>query len=125
MRPASGTDFQAAVMGGASNGTGLYAPAKYIGVTANAVAPASGDTSLAGEITTGTLARALATYAHTAGVASYTLSNVFTSDQTVVLAKAGVFNATTAGTLVFEMPINPTASLINQDQSTLTFTITL
>ena len=107
-----------------SNGTGSYAAANYIGVTANSTTPAASDTVLAGEITSGTLARAQAAYAHTNGTASYTLTKTFTSDQTVVLAKMGVFNAATSGTLVFESLLSSAASLVSGDTLTLTHTVT-
>lgn len=109
----------------ASTGTGIYAPANYIGLTANANAPAAGDTTLPGEITSGTLARKQATYAHTNGTNSYTLTASFTSDQAVTLAKMGVFNAASGGTLVFETLLNATASLVSGDQIQVTQTVTL
>jgi hypothetical protein len=113
-------------------GTGVYViaaapPAVWIGLTANSGAPAAGTTSLTGEITSGTLARALATYAHTGGTATYTLTKTWTSDQTVVIAKIGVFNAGpgTGGTIVFETLLNATASLVSGDQLQVTETVTL
>lgn len=109
----------------ASTGTGAYAAANYIGLTANATAPAAGSTSLTGEITTGTLARAQATYAHTNGTNVYTLTRTFTSDQSVTIAKIGVFNAATGGTLVFETLLNATATLVSGDQLQITESVTL
>jgi hypothetical protein len=101
MRTNAGRDFQARVMGDtASTGTGSYAPACYIGLTANSTAPAAGDTTLTGEIASGTLTRAQATYAHTNGTNTYTLTKTFTSDQSVTIAKIGVFNASSSGTMV-------------------------
>lgn len=120
MRTNAGRDFQAAQMGGTPG-----AAANYIGLTANTTAPAATSTALTGEITTGTLARALATYAHTAGTATYTLTKTFTSDQTVTIAKIGVFQGATAGTLVFETLLNATASLVSGDQLQITETVTL
>lgn len=126
MRTDSGRDFQARVMGDtASTGTGAYAPACWIGVSANANAPANADTTLPGEIVAGSLARAQATYAHTTGSSSYTLTKTFTSDQTIVLAKIGIFNAPTGGTLVFETLMNATASLVSGDQCQVTETVSL
>jgi hypothetical protein len=125
MRTNAGTDFQARVMGDtASTGTGSYAPASYIGLTANATAPAAGDTALTAELT-GTLARAQATYAHTNGTNTYTLTKTFTSDQSVTVAKIGVFNAAAAGTLVFTTMLNATATLVSGDQLQITETVTL
>jgi len=126
LRTDAGRDFQAKVMGDtASTGTGAYASAVYIGLTANSSAPAAGDTTLAGEIASGTLIRAAAIYAHTTGTASYTLTKTFTSDQSVVVAKIGVFNASTTGTMVFESLLNATATLVSGDQLQITETVTL
>lgn len=126
LRTNAGADFQAGVMSStASTGTGAFAPANYIGMTANATAPAAADTTLTGEITTGALARAQATYSHTTGTASYTLQKTFTSDQSVTAAKIGVFNASTGGTMVFETLLNATATLVSGDQLTVTETVSL
>lgn len=126
LRTNAGADFQAGVMSStASTGTGSYAPANYIGLTANATAPAAADTTLTGEITTGALARAQATYSHTTGTASYTLQKTFTSDQSVTVAKIGIFNASTGGTMVFETLLNASATLVSGDQLTVTETVSL
>ena len=109
----------------ASTGTGAYAPGCWIGLTANAAVPAASDTVLSGEITSGTLARAQATYAHTNGTATYTLSKTFTADQTVSIAKMGVFNAPAAGTLIFETLLSAPAAMVSGDQIQITNTITL
>lgn len=128
LRTNVGTDFQAQVMG-ATSGTGIgtsgFAPANYIALTANNSAAAAGDTTLTGEIGSGTLVRAQATYAHTTSAASYTLTKTFTSDQTVTIAKIGVFNAASTGTMVFETLLNATASLVSGDQLTVTETVSL
>jgi hypothetical protein len=126
MRVNSGIDHQAKVMADtASNGTGTYAAANYIGLTENTASPSASDTTLAGEITSGTLARAQAAFAHTTGVASYTLTKTFTSDATKVIAKIGVFNASTGGTMVFESLLGAVASLQSGDQVAITETVTL
>lgn len=128
LRTNAGIDFQAQVMGATSGtgiGTGTFAPANYIGLTANSTAPAATDTTLTGEVTTGSLARAQATYAHTTAAASYTLTKTFTSDQSITIAKIGVFNAATAGTMVFETLLSATATLVSGDQLTITETVNL
>lgn len=126
LRTNAGRDFQARVMSDtASTGTGAYAPAVFIGLTADTTAPAAGDTTLTGEIASGTLGRAAAVYAHTNGTASYTLTKTFTSDQSIVVAKIGVFNAGAAGTMVFESLLNATATLVSGDQLQITETVTL
>lgn len=120
MRTDAGRDFQAEQMGGTPG-----AAANYIGVTANTTAPSAGSTALTGEITSGTLTRALATYAHTVGTATYTLTKTFTSDQTVTIAKIGVFQGASAGVLVFETLLNATATLVSGDQLQVTETVTV
>lgn len=99
MRVNAGTDHQSRTSyDTASNGTGAYAALNYIALTANATAPAAGDTSLTGEITTagGGLVRAQAAYAHTNGTNTVVLTKTFTinaSDVTPTTpAKAGLFN---------------------------------
>ncbi len=126
MRTTNGRDWQAGVMGDtSSNATGDYAAANYIAVTADATTPEATDTTLPGEISSGTLVRVQASYAHTSGTDSYTLSNVFTSDQTITLAKIGIFNASTAGTLVFEDLLPETAVLYSGDQILIVETVDL
>ena len=130
MRTKAGRDWLALIMGdGAAAvgtgtpGTGDFAPADFIGLSANTDAEDADNTSLPGEINSGTLVRAQATFAFTPGAASYTLTKQFTSDQTVTLAKAGVFNAEVDGTLVFEKLLENTAPLISGDKAQVTVTV--
>lgn len=128
VRTNAGRDHQCNVMGGGNiggAGTGAMRPADYIGVTANNAAPDATNTSLTGEITTGTLARSQAAYAHTTGTASYTLTKTFTSDQSVTINKIGVFNAPTAGIMTFETTLNAPATMVSGDQLAVTETITV
>lgn len=121
MRHSAGRDWQSRVMGDtASTGTGSYAPMTWCGLTANATAPADGDTTLTGEISSGTLARKQSVYAHTTGVAGYTNTTVFTSDQTVTPAKYAMFNAASGGTMGFSNLITPASQIISGDQETIT-----
>ena len=105
-------------------------PAFWMAITENAVAPAAADTVLTGELTLSTLARAVATYGHTTGAASYTLSKQFQNpDATArVINKMGNFNSGPAvgGRLVFEtlVPSPPTLASAS-DTVTLTDTIGL
>lgn len=108
------------------------APCWYHALTADATAPGASDTTLPSEITTaaGGLKRKLATYAHTTGVASYTLTTVFTANGSdslpVTIAKMGCFNSVVpaTGRLLFETAVSPTATLsASGDQLTLTHTI--
>lgn len=126
LRTNAGRDWQAGVMGDtASTGSGSYAPANWIGLTADGTAPAAGDTTLTGEITSGTLDRAQAVYAHTGGTATYTLTKTFTSDQTVTIRKLGVFTATSGGTMVFTSLLDADAALVSGDSLQVTVTVTL
>jgi hypothetical protein len=103
----------------------------YVGLTANATTPAAGDTTLTAEIATagGGLIRAQATYAHTGGTNTSTLTKTFTANGSdalpVTVAKIGVFNAVTAGTMAYETLLNATATLtVAGDNVAITETIT-
>lgn len=110
----------------ASTGTGTYAPANWMAFTSDSAAPAAGDETLTSEISSGTLARAQAVYAHTGGAASYTLTRTITSDQNVTLHKLGIFTATApGGVLVFESLIPDPPTLVPGDTIQLTHTIQL
>jgi len=124
----AGRDFIAAQVGGA----GGTATAAYMALTANSTTPAASDTSLTGEIATasGGLIRAVGTYAHTAGTATYTISKTFTANSNdslpVTVAKVGLLTASSSGTLVFETALSPTATLsASGDTLTITQTVTL
>lgn len=89
----------------------------YIALTANATAPSAASTTLPAEITTagGGLLRAQATYAHTGGTNTTTLTKTFTANASdslpVTIAKIGVLNAASVGTLGYETLLNATATL--------------
>lgn len=128
MRTDAGKDFQSKVMGDtASTGTGSYAAANYLALTENATAPAAGDTTLTGELTASGLGRAQATYAHTAGASTYTLTKAFTSSDATprTINKMAVFNASSAGTMPFESAVPSPPTLVSGDQLTLTETISI
>jgi len=128
LRTNAGRDFTCNVMGNgaaAGAGTGSMRPADYMGLTSDATAPNAANTILTAEIGSGSLVRAQAMYAHTSGTASYTLTKTFTSDQPVTVAKLGIFNAPTGGTMVFETMLNEPAPLQSGDQLALTETVTL
>ncbi len=112
--------------------TSRPAAADYMAITANSTSPASGDTSLTAEIATagGGLIRKQATYAHTGGAATYTLTATFTANGSdslpVTVAKMGIFNASSAGTMPFESLVSPTATLSSiGDAVTITETVTV
>jgi hypothetical protein len=108
-----------------SNATGSYASGTWIGISADTTTPSTASTTLTGELTGGTMGRAQATYAHTNGAASYTLTRNFTSDRNVVVAKLGVFNASSGGTLCFETLLDSTADLKSGDTIQIVETVTL
>lgn len=107
------------------------AAANYMALTANSTAPAGSDTTLTGEIATasGGLIRAQATYAHTTGQATATLTKTFTTNGNdslpVTIAKIGIFNASSSGSLVHSTLLSATATLsASGDQLTVTETVT-
>ncbi len=136
LRTNAGTDHQSRTSyDTASTGTGTYAALNYIALTANSTTPALGDTTLAGEITTagGGLVRAQAAYAHTNGTNTAVLTKTFTinaSDTSPTTpAKAGLFNASSVGTLGYSTLIpNPPALVFASgtgDSVAITWTFTL
>lgn len=112
------------------------APSWYMALTTDTGAPSASDTTLASEITaagSGCI-RKLATYAHTTGVASYSLVATFTytsTDQTFgsrAIAKIGIFNTLTpaTGRMQFETLLAQTATLTaTGDAVTITDSISL
>jgi hypothetical protein len=103
----------------------------YVALTASTVAPASGDTTLTGEITSagGGLLRAQATYAHTAGTNTTTLTKTYTANGSdalpVTIAQIGVLNATSSGTLAYHTALSATATLSSiGDSLSVTETVT-
>lgn len=119
-RTNAGRDWQSDVMGHLSV---QPAPSKYVGLTATLVTIAGTETSLTGEIASGTLARAIYTaYNHTAGTTTYNQTKTFTSDQTITLQTAGEFNAAAAGTMPFIANITPNAPTVSGDTLAVTWT---
>jgi hypothetical protein len=102
---------------------------RFMALTADAGAAAAADTVLASEITTNGLGRALATYAHTQGAATQTLSKAFSATGTQAgIHKMGLFTALSsagADPMVFETVLNADASVVNGDTLTVTDTITV
>lgn len=125
----AGIDMIAAQVSGSASATAV---AKWMALTANSTAPAATDTTLTGEIATagGGLLRTTATYAHTGGTNTYTLSKTFTANGSdslpVTIAKIGVFDAASVGNLVYETLLSATATLSTSgDQLTVTDTVTI
>ncbi|SDT74358.1 hypothetical protein [Actinoplanes derwentensis] len=105
------------------------ATADYIAVSASTVPPAAGDTTLAGEIATAGLGRRQATWAHTAGAATSTLTATFVATAAdalpVTLAKAAVLNAAAGGVMPFSEVLSAPAPLnLVNDAVTITVTVT-
>jgi hypothetical protein len=126
----AGKDAVASMIGDSSGSRA--AAATYLALTANTTAPSASDTTLTAEITTagGGLIRAAATYAHSGGTSTYTLTKTFTANGSdslpVTIGKVGVFNASSAGSLVWETLLGTTATLsASGDALTLTETVTL
>lgn len=126
----AGTDFVASALGDRSGSRA--AAADYLALTNNNTAPAAGDTTLTGEIATagGGLIRAQATYAHTGGASTYTLTKTFTANASdtlpVEVRKVGVFNASSGGTMPWSTLLSPTATFSAiGDATTVTETITI
>lgn len=105
------------------------AVSRFMALTENAGAASAASTVLTGEITTGGCARALATYAHTGGTATLTLSKTFSVTASFpAIHKIGEFTASTstaAGILVYETVLNADANVINGDSLAVTHTITV
>jgi len=118
----AGKDYISAQIGSTSPaGNG----ANYIGLSLDSQAPSASDTALAGEIATGGLARALGTYSHTAGQNTFTVTKQFTASGTFTgVQKAGLFTASTAGTMMAENTFS-SVNLVSGDQITITWTITI
>ena len=127
LRTTGGADWQASVMGASSQ----PASANYIALTNDSAAPAAGDCAagstactLPSEITTNGLARASSTYAHTNGTATWTMSHTWTATGTQAAQKAGMFNAASSGTMVFEAAFTQ-VSLVSTDTLTITWTVSI
>jgi hypothetical protein len=103
--------------------------ARFIGVTTDTSGPATSDTVLTSEQTSNGLSRALATFAHTGGTTTFTLSKTFSATGTVAnLHKGGLFTASTnaaGGIDVANTNFNADASVASGDSLALTWTWTL
>lgn len=121
----AGRDYVADSLG---NTAARPAVANILGLSQNVTAPAAGDTSLTGKITTGGLAASVATYAHTTGAATYTLTKTFTATGgdtlPVTVGKVSVENAT--GAMPWSSLLTPTAQFSGVgDATAITETITI
>ena len=100
------------------------AACEYIALSNSGATPAVTDTSLASEITSNGLSRALGTVAHTTNATSYTVSYTFTATGSQSAQNAGLFNASTAGygTMCFENTFSQ-VSMNSGDTLAVTWTI--
>jgi len=128
LRTTGGADWQASAMG---NTSAPPATVNYIALTNDSTAPAAGDCAagsstctLASEITTNGCARAQGTYAHTNATATWTVSHTWTATASQSVQKAGMFNASSSGTMVFEAQFTQ-VNLANTDTLTITWTISI
>jgi hypothetical protein len=119
LRTNAGGDWQASVMG---NTSGPPATGNYIALSNDATAPSTSDTTVTSEIATNGLSRAQGVYAHTGGTSSYTIQKVFSATGTQASQKAGLLNAASVGTLVFENTYTQ-VTVNNGDTLTVTWTI--
>lgn len=117
-----------------SNTSTQCAAGNYIALSSSLSSPSAGDCAagsstctLTGEITTNGLARHQATYAHSSGTSTYTLSYTWTATGTVsTVTGVGVFNASSSGTMLFETLFsNGNASLVATDQLSVVWTNTI
>jgi hypothetical protein len=99
---------------------------RYIAVSTDSGAPAAGDTTLTGEISTNGLARAAATTnTHSAGTNTSTLGITFTaSGAHTNVQKSALFNASSSGTMTHENTFTA-VTLATNDQLQVTWTLTL
>jgi hypothetical protein len=112
-------------------------PAWFMGISTTNTASVSTDTTMAGEITTasGGCLRTLATYAHSTGTTTYTLSNTFTTNSNdtgslpYAVARDGIFTSIVTGgvtTMMVETLLNAIATLaLTGDAVTITHTFTV
>lgn len=134
LRTTGGADWQANEMGATS---GAPAQVNYIALSNNTNAPAAGDCgagssacSLGGssptspEITTNGCARAQATFSHSNGTTTWTLTHTWTATGTQAVQEAGMFNASSSGTMVFEAAFTQ-VNLANTDTLTITWTVSI
>src|SRR6185437_1471302 len=132
LRTNAGADAQASQM---ANTATQAAACNFFGLAADSSNAGAGtiaatDTTLATsgtgstEITTNGLARAQATYAHTTGTATFTLTHTFTDTtaQTAGVNKTGVFNAASSGTMCFEATFTAVTLNVN-DTLAETYTV--
>lgn len=110
-------------------GYGGFASARFMALTTNSSAASASNTTLTGEITSNGGSRALATYAHTFGTATFTLQKAFSITGTLTaIHRMGLFAALSAAgadPMIFETVLNQDATMGNGDTLTVTDTLTV
>lgn len=113
---------------------GGAAACRFMALTTDSGAASASDTVLASEITTNGGSRVLATYAHTYGQSTLTLSKAFSISGTLTaIHKMGLFSSLTqggttaaaGGPMLYEAVLNQDATVGNGDTLTVTWTNTL
>lgn len=128
LRTTGGADWQASAMGNTSTPP---ATVNYIALTNDSTAPSASDCAagsstctLPSEITTNGCARAQGTYSHTNGTSTWSIAHTWTATASQSVQKAGMFNASSSGTMVFEAQFTQ-VNLSNTDTLTITWTISI
>jgi hypothetical protein len=125
----SGAQQQAVIMGSAA-GTAF----NYLALSTNSLTIAMGDTTLSGEITSGSnagLARTQASYgtyvAPTAlgGSASFQLTHTFTATNAATVQSCALFDASSAGHMFSEINFSASATLNAGDSLAVTYTLNI
>jgi hypothetical protein len=123
----AGANAMAGLIGSTSS-----APFNYIALSPTSLTPAATDTALSGETSAAGLARKLATYGGYTGpsalngTATFTLTVSYTntSGAAVTINSIGLFNASSAGTMLAEANLSAAQVLNNGDTLSLVYTIT-
>ena len=128
LRTTGGADWQANAMGTTGS---QPAAATYIALTNDSASPAAGDCAagssactLPSEITGNGCGRAQGTYAHSNGTTSWSTSHTWTATGAQQVQKAGMFNASSSGTMAFEASFSQ-VTLANTDTLTVTWTVSI
>lgn len=104
-------------------------PTPYIGITTDTASPFASDTTLSGELTGSGLARAAASIVYPGGgtetdTVQLTITYTYTGSTSLSIAKAGLFTASSAGTMIRETKLNQLATVTTSgDTLSLTWDI--
>lgn len=125
----AGRDFIAAQVSGTPTATTASTTLAWIGLTADTGQTIDAtQTTLTAEIAVNGLTRQQATYAHTNGTTTWTLTKTFTytAATSTTVTRMGLFTAVSAGTMGFITALASSATVsANGDTLTVTHTITI